>query len=238
MKRYSLLIFCVLMCLALAACKKPVGGTPYESTDAVDSSSIVDDNQSDVLGSDSSVLPDDGDSNSTTKGTAGRGTTTTTVGNNNEVELDWGEPEPTVVTDSKGNTVTDNKGQAVTVTTTTTMATTTTQPTKQEVVKGISLPKKGYRPDTNLELSSVTVDKNNKVTMVIKNITTKWESDQSSYFEYTCYNEKGKTLCTEKLPFGRINAGKSVTVQFTIPKDTEKVELTKYVAEFWSDGWN
>jgi len=239
MKRYSLFIFCVLLCLSLAACKKPVGSTPYESTDSYVSSDVESDEQGGSLESDSSQLPQGDNSNSTTKGTTSKNTTTKS-GSDNEVVLDWGEPEPTVVTDSKGSTVTDKNGDAVTVTTTTTTTvttTTTTKPTQQEEVKGVSLPKEGYRPDGNLELGTVTIDKNNKVAMVIKNTTKKWESDQTSYFEYTCYDKNGKTLCTEKLPFGRINAGKSVTVQFTIPKDTEKVELTKYVAEFWSDGW-
>ena len=111
MKRYSLFIFCVLLCLSLAACKKPVGSTPYESTDSYVSSDVESDEQGGSLESDSSQLPQGDSSNSTTKGTTSKNTTTKS-GSDNEVVLDWGEPEPTVVTDSKGSTVTDKNGKS------------------------------------------------------------------------------------------------------------------------------
>ena len=122
----------------------------------------------------------------------------------------------------------------MTQTSTSAVTTSTTKPTQQDVVSEISLPAEGYTPDNRIQIGQVSLTVN-VVTMEIKNISSKWESnDGDSYFEYTCYNKNNLVLEVGKIEFGYIAAKSNKVCTFTIPDGTTRVALTDFHAEYWS----
>lgn len=209
MKRWIALWACVLLILSMTACVKPFGITPYQAGEAYDN---PDDEgpQSDIVAVNKEVsLPT----------TIGFGATTTTrvpfQGGQNAVDLNWGEASTTFRQET----------------------TTTTKPTEQEQVQSVSLPAQGYSPDGRIEIGTVSL-KGNILTMQIKNITKGYETDLESYFEYACYDKKGRTLRRDKIVFGRISKQSSRTCRFALPKGTAEMKFTKFQAEFWTDGFH
>lgn len=209
MKRWIALFACFLLVVSMSACAKPFGITPYEAGEAYDDPN-AEGPQSDIVGVNKEVsMPT----------TGGWGTTTTTgalfQGNQNAVDLDWGQATTTFKKET----------------------TTTTKPTEQQQVQNVSLPAQGYSPDGRIEIGTVLLN-GNILTMQIKNITKGYETDMESYFEYACYDSKGKTLRRDKIVFGRIHKNSSRTCRFALPKGTAEMKLIKFQAEFWTDGFH
>lgn len=156
-------------------------------------------------------------------------------------------PHITVWTDAEGTTHTSHVTEHTVTTTTsatTTTATTsstvssttssTTRPAQQETAGSVSLPAEGYSPDNRIKLGKVTLQ-GNTVTMVIRNISKVWESEEGkSYFEYTCYNKNNEILKVDKIEFGYIPVKSQKICTFEIPENTVKVVLTDFEAEYWS----
>ncbi len=161
------------------------------------------------------------DKSTTAPTTAKKPTTTTTSSEDNNVEFDWGDLDG------------DKTTKKPTTTTTTKKPTTVTTSKKGEKV----YPKEGDDIDGRLQLGTVTV-KGNKITMVVKNTTKGWETNQDSLLTYTCYNNKGKKLAEVEVPIGRIHKQEQTTVEFEIPKDTMQVLLTDTKIEYWTDGFH
>lgn len=166
------------------------------------------------------------------------GSTVTGVGGANKTEIVV-PPHITVSTDAEGTThtshVTEHTITTTTSTTTTTTSTaTSTKPTQQEVADSISLPAEGYTPDNRIKLGAVSLQ-DNTVTMVIRNISAVWQSEEgNSYFEYTCYDKNNGKLAVGKIEFGYIPVKSSKICSFEIPANTAKVVLTDFQAEYWS----
>lgn len=98
----------------------------------------------------------------------------------------------------------------------------------------VQLPQTGYSPDKRIRVGTVSLD-GNVVTIEIKNTSSVWETeDDSSYFEYTCYDRDDAVLSVGRIDFGYIRKKSSKTCTFTIPWNTAKVELTDFAAEYWS----
>lgn len=120
--------------------------------------------------------------------------------------------------------------------------TTTTTPVKKE--NGILLPAEGSKPlpETDpgykwLELGKAS-HSNGVASLEVKNTSKGWETEQEkSFLRYACYDKDGKELKADKVNFGRVHAGKSVTVQITMPTGTAKLAITGAETEFWTEGW-
>lgn len=119
---------------------------------------------------------------------------------------------------------------------------TTTTPVKEE--DGILLPAEGAKilPESHngykwLELGKST-HSGSEASIVLKNVSTGWETEQSkSFVYYACYDKNDKALGEGKVNFGRINPGESKTVKIAMPAGTAKLVITKAETEFWSYGW-
>ena len=127
-------------------------------------------------------------------------------------------------------------------TTTTTITTTTTVASAEQTKVGkVSLPATGYDPDGKgrIQIGAVSYDKP-MVTIEVKNVTTKWMTEETDYLEYTCYDKKGNKLTSKDAIFGKIyigalRAGKSVTKTFSVPNGTVRVEITGYKLTYWTE---
>ena len=263
MKRLGLIILCVLLVAALCACRKqpdtPIVSTPVsdvsgggDSTTSTTATTtgvlVVTDTQGTaVTNPDGSLVTTYVTGLPTTirPVTDPSGSTVTQEGGTVQTEIVV-KPHITVSTDAEGtihtslvteHTVTTTTSTTTTSTTTshtTSTTTTTTKPTQQEVADSISLPAEGYSPDNRIKLGAVSLQ-DHTVTMVIKNISGVWESeDGKSYFEYTCYDKNNGILKVDKIEFGYIPVKSSKTCSFEIPENTVKVFLTDFQAEYWS----
>ncbi len=135
---------------------------------------------------------------------------------------------------STTSTTTTESTSASSSTSSTLSTTSTTKPTQQDISNAVSLPAEGYTPDNRIKLGEVTLA-DDLVTMVIKNISAVWESeDGKSYFEYTCYDKNNHKLEVGKIEFGYIPAKGQKICSFVIPENTVKVELTDFQVEYWS----
>lgn len=126
-------------------------------------------------------------------------------------------------------------------TTTATTTVTTVASAEQTKVGKVSLPATGYDPDGRgrIQIGAVSYDKP-IVTIEVKNITTKWMTEETDYLEYTCYDKKGNKLTSKdavfgKLYIGALRAGKSVTKTFSVPNGTVRVEITGYKLTYWTE---
>lgn len=91
-----------------------------------------------------------------------------------------------------------------------------------------------------LILDSVTVDlETNTGTMVVKNISKGYETDQAaSYLLYTFYDINGVSLGDVRINIGRIRAGRqSGLLGFTLPDGAYSMRFKKATVETWTDGW-
>lgn len=185
---------------------------------------------------------------STTKNTTRRTGTGTTApqGGDNTVDLNWGETtaQKPVVTTTKASVAiqpgTTTQKPVVTTVNATMVTTTTAQPTTTTTVAaGIKVyPKVGDQPHKYLELTEVDIS-GNSGTMVIRNTTAGWESEQSSYLVYACYDKNGKSIGDVQINIGRIHAGeKSDVLEFTLPDGTYSMVFKESKVEFWTDGWH
>lgn len=159
-------------------------------------------------------------------------------------ELVWDEdgltPATTTTTAKKNNGST--AGTPAPDKTPATPTTTTTTPVKEE--NGILLPAEGSKPlpETDpgykwLELGKAS-HSNGVASLEVKNTSKGWETEQEkSFLRYACYDKDGKELKADKVNFGRVHAGKSVTVQITMPTGTAKLVITGAETEFWTEGW-
>ncbi len=263
MKRFASIALCLLIMVGLCACKKKPD-EPVISKPESDVSGTGDSTASTTTTTTGALAVTDAEGNVVTNldgtpvttmvsvlPTAIRpvtdpsGTTVTEVDGTNKTEVVV-PPHITVWTDAEGTTHTSLVPEqmvttATTATTSTTVTTvttstttTTTKPPQQEVADGISLPAEGYAPDNRIRLGAVSHN-NGVVTMVIRNISGVWESEEGkSYFEYTCYDKNNGVLAVDKIEFGYIPVKSSKTCSFTIPANTVKVVLTDFKAEYWS----
>ena len=224
MKRFGLLL-CCLGLLSLCACSEPINKTPYESIQSMPSidDEIHNNDEEPTNGADTTTA---GSSNKTDANTTQSSHTTntkkTTEAANNLIDIE----------DLLGDNTTGTK-DGTTSKNSTTSTTPTTQPTQQEEVKGVSLPAEGYSPDGKIQIGTVQLT-GNTVSMEIKNITTRYETNQDDYFEYTCYDEDGKELKRDRINFGRIYKQQSRVCTFDIPDNTATVELTDLKVEYWT----
>ena len=125
--------------------------------------------------------------------------------------------------------------------TSTTAATTTVAPPRQEELGSVSLPAPGYTPDGlgRIVIGAVSYNKPT-VSVEVKNVTTKWMTEETNYLVYTCYDREGNVLTLPDEIFGRIyigqiRAGKSKTFTFAIPEGTRRVEVTGYHIAYWTE---
>ncbi len=156
-------------------------------------------------------------------------------------------PKPTVPTTTPSQPTTQTATVETTVSTTTetttaapttsstTEATTTTATTAPAVDERV-FPQAGDKPHEYLEFIEVSVEGNN-VTLVIKNVTSRFESNQYDYMSFICYDKEGIELGRVEMNSGRIMPGASVTKTFSIPDGTHQVVFEKYEGEFWTTGW-
>jgi hypothetical protein len=177
--------------------------------------------------------------------TDANGTTVTEADGTGKTEIVV-PPHITVSTDAQGTTHTSHVTEhTITTTTTTTVTTTTsttasttstTKPTQQEVTVTVSLPAEGYTPDNRIKLGTVKLE-GNTVTMVVKNISSIWETDAEdgkNYFEYTCYDKNNAKLSVGRIELGYMQVKSEKEFRFDIPENTAKVALTDFKAEYWS----
>ena len=210
MKRFLLMILC-LAALLLTACGGGDVSTPADgSTPAADAGQDVSD------------------------GSASTSTTTGTPASGNEMDgADWFDTTAGSATSTTAGTT----GSA----TSTTAASTTVAPPRQEELGSVSLPAPGYTPDGlgRIVIGAVSYNKPT-VSVEVKNVTTKWMTEETNYLVYTCYDREGNVLTLPDEIFGRIyigqiRAGKSKTFTFAIPEGTRRVEITGYHIAYWTE---
>lgn len=99
----------------------------------------------------------------------------------------------------------------------------------------VELPSEGYTfPQKRIKVGDVSLD-GNVVTIELKNVSAAWETDEeTSYFEYTCYDSENNPIAVDTVKFGFIAVKKSKICTFTIPWNTAKVALTDFDAEYWT----
>lgn len=138
-------------------------------------------------------------------------------------------------------TTTADATATATSTTLTTTTATTVAPPQLEEQGSVSLPATGYDPDGKGRLIVGAVSlRDRTVSLEIQNVTTGWMTEETGYYEYTCYDKAGKvlTLADEifgKIYIGQIRAGQSKTFTFTIPEGTRRVEITGYDIRYWTE---
>ena len=252
MKRWLILTLCILVACGLMACSGRKNPPAQSQDEDVSTGTSVDDNSEEEIPNagefgdffdsdedDSSTTESAGDSQNsvtgdTTTTTTGTATgespaTTTTAPSDNEVNGgDWFGEDTTA-------------GTTTTTTQKTTKATTTVAEPEQTKVGKVSLPSPGYDPDGKgrIVIGEVSYTKP-MVSIEIKNVTTKWMTEETNYLEYTCYDKKGNVLTLNDELFGKIymgalRAGKSVTKTFAIPTGTTRVEITGYSITYWTE---
>lgn len=262
MKRFGWIALCLALVVGLCACKKkpdePVVSTPVSDVGDGDSQSQSTTSTTTTTTTEALVVTDtqgtvvtniDG-TPETTHVTAlpttvrpvtdPSGSTVTKEDGTVQTEVVV-PPHITVSTDAQGTTHTSYVPVQTVTTTTTTESTSTTEsttsttkPTQQDAANTVSLPAEGYTPDNRIKLGEVTLS-GNTVSMIIRNISAVWESEEGqSYFEYTCYDKNNRKLSVGKIEFGYIQAKGSKLCTFEIPENTVKVELTDFKAEYWS----
>ena len=103
-----------------------------------------------------------------------------------------------------------------------------------------NFPSAGDALDANLQLGEVTVDLDARTgTMVVKNISRGWETEQNSYLLFSCYNVNGGSLGSIRVNIGRIHAGgQSAPLAFTMPAGTARMEFSLCKAEYWTNGFH
>ncbi len=261
MKRFGVILLCLLLAVSLCACIKqpsesvvstPVsdasgegdGQSTTSSTTSIGALVVTDTQGTVVINPDGKPVTTHVTALPTTfrPVTDPSGSTVTEADGAGKTEIVV-LPHITVWTDAEGTThtshVTEHTITTTTSTTSTTSSTTvsttsTTKPTQQEVADSISLPAEGYSPDNRIKLGTVSLS-GNTVTMVIKNNSAVWETeDGKSYFEYTCYDKRNAILSVGKIDFGYIPVKSSKTCSFEIPENTVMVVLTDFKAEYWS----
>lgn len=75
------------------------------------------------------------------------------------------------------------------------------------------------------------------VSLTFKNYTSNWITEETDYVQYTCYDENGKELETDKIMIGVIDTKKYPTKTFTfnVPAETYEVRLTKSKIVYWTE---
>ncbi len=220
MKKWILMLLVLAIVLMTAACKKPVGQTPYEEVSPGGEVSGEDDATGEDTPSADSSSPTQNNGQSTTSKDSGK--KTTTAAKDNSVDFTWGDDE-------------DDDG-FIKVPSTTKAPTTTTTTTRPPVGQRV-FPQAGDKPHAYLEITQVSVV-DNEVTLSIKNVTKGFESDNTDCMYFVCYNEAGKELATLEINSGRILPGETVTKTVTVPKGTLQMVFEKYDGEFWTSGWH
>ena len=181
--------------------------------------------------------------------------TTTTNGGNEFDGADWfGTTTDQTTLEDAADTPTGSLGGAAdtsaantTITTTTTAATTVTTtvttvaPPQQQEQDHVSLPATGYDPDGKgrLKMGEVTL-RGQTVYMEVCNVSSNWMTEETAYYQYTCYDKDGKVLSLADEAFGyvylgQLRAGRSKTFTFTIPQGTRRVEITGYHITYWTE---
>lgn len=215
MRKFLLITLC-LAALLLTACG---GGNPSAPVD------------------ESTPAQDVSDSSATTSTTAG------TPASGNEMDgADWFDTTTGSATfTTAGATGSGTTGSGTTSSATTGVAATTVAPPRQEELGSVSLPAPGYTPDGlgRIVIGAVSYHKPT-VSIEVKNVTTKWMTEETNYLVYTCYDKAGNTLTLPDEVFGRIyigqiRAGKSKTFTFALPEGTRRVEITGYHIAYWTE---
>lgn len=104
----------------------------------------------------------------------------------------------------------------------------------------VELPAGGYDlNDRGVIVVESVVQNGNTVTVLFANISDKWMSEETSYLEYLCTDAEGNVLSLEDryygaLYFGMLEVGESVSLTFTLPEGTTKVEFGTCRLVIWS----
>lgn len=104
----------------------------------------------------------------------------------------------------------------------------------------VELPADGYDIDNRgIIIVESLVQNGNTVTVVFTNVSEKWMSEETSYLEYLCTDAEGNVLSLEDryygaLYFGMLEAGESLSLTFTLPEGTTKVEFGACRLVIWS----
>ncbi len=263
-KRWLIVLLCVLMLCVVTACR---GDKPSVSQPSSEGSDDLSSNESPNAGAfgddESSAKPTDNefdagnwfdddtsaDSTTTTSSDAGSTdksassvTTTTSKGTaSNSASSTTGTSAGTTTKSTNNDVDGGDWFGDDTTTTAKTTTTTTVASAEQTKVGKVSLPATGYDPDGKgrIQIGEVSYDKP-MVTIEVKNVTTKWMTEETDYLEYTCYDKKGNKLTSKdavfgKLYIGALRAGKSVTKSFSVPNGTVRVEITGYKLTYWTE---
>ncbi len=151
---------------------------------------------------------------------------------------------PTTVTTTPTTvTTTPTTKPTTSMTTTEKPTTTTTEPTTTTTKKPTTtttanpnFPKAGDTPHKYLKLGTVTIN-GAESSMVVYNVTKGFESEQTSYLEYECFDASGVSLGKLNVYIGRIDAGEYETCSFALPADTAKMTFVKFHGSFWTNGF-
>lgn len=151
-----------------------------------------------------------------------------------------GAPSGSAADTSVGSTTTTTVSTAEAPTVATTTSTTVAPPRQQEQ-NSVSLPATGYDPDGKgrLLLGEVTL-RGQTVYMEVCNISATWMTEETAYYQYTCYDKNGRVLTLSEETFGyiylgQLRAGRSKTYTFTLPQGTRRVEITGYHVPYWTE---
>ena len=104
----------------------------------------------------------------------------------------------------------------------------------------VELPASGYDlKDRGVIIVESLVQNGNTVTVLFANISDKWMSEETSYVDYLCTDAEGNVLSLDDqyygtLYFGMLEVGESVSLTFTLPEGTTKVEFGECRLVIWS----
>ncbi|MBQ8683832.1 MAG: hypothetical protein IJ518_04895 [Clostridia bacterium] len=142
----------------------------------------------------------------------------------------------TTATTPVSGPVSNTGGGGLTTNTTTANSSTSAAVTTTTTARRVELPSPGYDPDGKgrIQLGEVTLA-GNTLTIVVKNVSKNWATDESTSFTYACYDAAGKELAKGTLYVGAVGAGKQQTCQLDIPTVATKVALTGFTAGYWTE---
>ena len=231
MRKVPLFLLCLLCFSLLAGCTAapgvsdlPADSAPVATTDGVSVPAATTDPVVTTAGEVATGTSD------ATKSSASQTTTAHGVGTT-ATSAPTGMTTVAVTTgDSTGTSIA--AGEPLGATTVTGHPVTSTTAATQKVL----LPQAGHDADGKgrILLESATLE-GNTVTLVFKNHSTSWVTDEDSYFTYVCTDATGKELLRDTLYCGAISAGKQRTCQLALPAATARLELVDFTTTYWTE---
>ena len=176
------------------------------------------------------------DADASTTGTAPSAGQTSAEQSSAEQAVTTASNHNTTATTPVSGPVSNTGGGGLTTNTTTANSSTAAAVTTTTTARRVELPSPGYDPDGKgrIQLGEVTLA-GNTLTIVVKNVSKNWATDESTGFTYACYDAAGKELAKGTLYVGAVGAGKQQTCQLDIPAAATKVALTGFTAGYWTE---